>query len=256
MWLLCTGQPSCGKTTLVKKALDRINNEWQRNSDNDDDNNNTTDDRKKRAPTSSSCTHHHQNIAVSGFYTDEVLDGNGRRIGFDIVGIASKKRGVLSRKSGLPSNFPKTGQYSVDVASFEDIALVELDIIEPQTSSAVTEDSDVTDDDRTSQIIIIDEIGRMELHSTKFQAAVEKLLHQPHVMVIGAITSAIYGHRVPFCDYITDGYELKKHPMPLEVMRIKQSTRESVTIEYLQRLDVLLLKSLEGDRKRRKRRGE
>ena len=252
MWLLCTGQPSCGKTTLVKKALDRINNEWQSNSDNDDDKN-TTDDRKKRAPTSSSYTHHHQNIAVSGFYTDEVLDGSGRRIGFDIVGIASKKRGVLSRKSGLPSNFPKTGQYSVDVASFEDIALVELDIIESQTSSAVTEDSDVTDDDRTSQIIIIDEIGRMELHSTKFQAAVEKLLHQPHVLVIGAITSAIYGHRVPFCDYITDGYKLKKHPMPVEVMRIKQSTRESVTIEYLQRLDALLLKSLEGDRKRRKR---
>ncbi len=247
MWLLCTGQPSCGKTTLVKKALDRINNEWQSNSDDDDDNN-TTDDRKKRAPTSSSYTHHHQNIAVSGFYTDEVLDGNGRRIGFDIVGIASKKRGVLSRKSGLPSNFPKTGQYSVDVVSFEDIALVELDIIEPQTSSA----DGVTDDNRTSQIIIIDEIGRMELHSTKFQAAVEKLLHQPHVMVIGAITSAIYGHRVPFCDYITDGYKLKKHPMPVEVMRIKQSTRESVTIEYLQRLDALLLKSLGGDRKRRR----
>jgi nucleoside-triphosphatase THEP1 len=192
---------------------------------------------------------------VSGFYTDEVLDGNGRRIGFDIVGIASKKRGVLSRKSGLPSNFPKTGQYSVDVASFEDIALVELDIIESQTSSAVTTDgNDVTDDNRTSQIIIIDEIGRMELHSTKFQAAVEKLLHQPHVMVVGAITSAIYGHRVPFCDYITDGYKQKKHPMPVEVMRIKQSTRESVTLEYLQRLDALLLKSLEGDRKRRRRR--
>jgi hypothetical protein len=72
-------------------------------------------------------------------------------------------------------------------------------------------------------------------------------------MVVGAITSAIYGHRVPFCDYITDGYNLKKHPMPVEVMRIKQSTRESVTIEYLQRLDVLLLKSLEGVRKRRRK---
>ena len=224
----------------MKKALDRINNTWQSSSDNDDDIDTT--DHKRRA---SSDTHHHQNIAVSGFYTDEVLDGKGRRIGFDIVGIASKKRGVLSRKSGLPSNFPNTGQYSVDVASFEDIALVELDIIEPQTPSAVTDDSDVTDN-HISQIIIIDEIGRMELHSTKFQAAVEKLLHQPNVMVVGAITSAIYGHRVPFCDYITDGYKLKKHPMPVGVIRIKQSTRESVTIEYLQRLDVLCSNHLKG----------
>ena len=36
MWLLCTGQPSCGKTTLVKKALGRIS-EWQSSVDDDAD---------------------------------------------------------------------------------------------------------------------------------------------------------------------------------------------------------------------------
>ena len=32
-----SGFLGAGKTTLVKKALDRINNEWQSNSDNNDD---------------------------------------------------------------------------------------------------------------------------------------------------------------------------------------------------------------------------
>lgn len=223
MWLLCTGQPSCGKTTLVKKALDRII-EWQ-------------DNRTHAA-------------VVSGFYTDEVLDANGRRVGFDIVGIASKKRGILARKGGLPSSCPKTGQYSVDVASFEDIALTELDTL--QSSSSVKSSGSKEDD--TSQIIIIDEIGRMELHSNKCQAAVEKLLQHPNILVVGAITAAIYGHRVPFCDYITDGYELKKHSMPVEVMRIKKSNRETVTSSYLGRLDDMLheLKGRDGPNKRRR----
>jgi nucleoside-triphosphatase len=231
MWLLCTGQPSCGKTTLVKKALSRIS-EWQ-NSVVDDD---AGRDRKHARNAS------HQKIVVSGFYTDEVLDGNGRRIGFDIVGISSEKRGILSRKSGLPSSYPKTGQYSVDVASFEDVALAELDIL---LSSSATSSSESDQGDTSSQIIIIDEIGRMELHSNKFQAAVEKLLQHPNILVVGAITAPIYGHRVPFCDYITNGYELKRHSMRVEVMRIKKSNRETVTSDYLGRLEDML-KELEG----------
>ena len=223
MWLLCTGQPSCGKTTLVKKALDHIN-EWQ-------------DSRSNHAP------------VVSGFYTDEVLDTSGRRVGFDIVGIASGKRGVFARKGSLPSSYPKTGQYSVDVASFEDIALAELDVL--QSSSSVTRSDG--DEGGTSQIIIIDEIGRMELHSNKFEAAVEKLLQHPNILVVGAITAAIYGHRVAFCDYITDGYELKKHPMLVEVMRIKKSNRATMTSSYIGRLDDMLneVKEDGGANKRR-----
>ncbi len=154
MWLLCTGQPSCGKTTLVKKALDHII-QWRDSRNN-----------------------HGQ--VVSGFYTDEVLDASGRRVGFDIIGIASGKRGVLARKGSLPSSYPKTGQYSVDVASFEAIALAELDVL--QSSSSVTRRGG--DEGNTSQIIIIDEIGRMELHSNKFEAAVEKLLQHSSCSVL------------------------------------------------------------------------
>ncbi len=61
-------------------------------------------------------------LRVSGFYTDEVLGKDGKRIGFDAVTLDGK-RGILSRKEGLPRSFPKTGAYSVDVDAFELVAL-------------------------------------------------------------------------------------------------------------------------------------
>ena len=169
-------------------------------------------------------------------------------MGFDVVGVASKKRGILSRKRGLPSSYPQTGKYTVDVASFEGIALSELDVLQSSPTEVDACDRD------TIQIIILDEIGRMELHSKKFEAAVETLLRHPNILLVGAVTAPIYGHRVPFCDYITDGYELKKHSMLVEVMRIKKSNREAVTRDYMEKLEVLLseLEGREGSNKRRR----
>ena len=210
----------------MKKALDRII-EWQ----------------ESRAAKASQ-----PKVVVSGFYTDEVLDESGSRVGFDVVGVASKKRGILSRKRGLPSSYPQTGKYTVDVASFEGIALSELDVLQSSPTEVDACDRD------TIQIIILDEIGRMELHSKKFEAAVETLLRHPNILLVGAVTAPIYGHRVPFCDYITDGYELKKHSMLVEVMRIKKSNREAVTRDYMEKLEVLLseLEGREGSNKRRR----
>ena len=64
-------------------------------------------------------------IEVNGFYTDEVLGKDGKRIGFDVVTL-DEKRGILSRKGGLPASYPKTGKYSVDVEGFERVAIESL----------------------------------------------------------------------------------------------------------------------------------
>ena len=88
-WVLVTGQPGCGKTTAVKKLVDEL-----------------------RA----------SGASVRGFYTDEVLSG-GRRVGFDIVTVPDGRRGPLARKGATG---PKVGQYGVDVASFERLALPTL----------------------------------------------------------------------------------------------------------------------------------
>ena len=149
-WLLCTGQPGSGKTTLVRKA------------------------------TAVALQH---GFRLSGFYTEEVLSG-GSRIGFDVVTIPDGKRGILSRKHGLPASYPKTGAYSVDVKEFERLAL-------PSLSATACD------------VVVIDEIGRMELHSDAFQQEVRRLLDDGTTRLLGAITAPIYGHRVPFCDEVS-----------------------------------------------------
>ena len=154
-WTLVTGQPGCGKTTLITRVLSAL--------------------QERRVP-------------CRGFFTDEVLGNDGRRIGFDVVAVPGGARGRLSRKQG-PGAWPKTGPYSVDVDSFERVALPTL-----------VDDSGQAGTDGVG-LFVCDEIGRMELHSAPFAAAVDRLL-RAGVPLFGSIAAPRYGHRVPFCDRI------------------------------------------------------
>eukprot|EP00536_Pseudo-nitzschia_multiseries_P004736 jgi/Psemu1/188827/e_gw1.81.17.1 len=173
-WILVTGQPGCGKTTAVKKMVEFLQGRGRN---------------------------------CRGFYTDEVLDPKTKsRIGFDVVSVPDGKRGILSRKAGhgVVSNRYKTGQYFVDVASFEAIAIPSL--------QARTYD----------EILVLDEIGRMELHSTAFSDLVRALLSkEENNRLVGAITSPIYGHRVPFCDEVAEREGVEVH-------KLTKKTRDQV----------------------------
>ena len=92
---------------------------------------------------------------IGGFYTLEASEG-GKRIGFDINTLDGRK-GRLARV-GIESRF-RLGRYGIDVEQFENIALSAL-------SKAIEHDD----------IIVIDEIGFMELKSRRFQELVEKAL--------------------------------------------------------------------------------
>ncbi|KAH8371447.1 hypothetical protein KR093_007512, partial [Drosophila rubida] len=106
---------------------------------------------------------------LQGFCTVEVLE-NDLRIGFDVVTMAGK-RGVLAREkaTGVNGNLPKVGKYSVYVENFEKLALPVL------TTPA-----------RSQQLMIIDEVGKMELLSKRFEEAVRMLLmyEQPILVTI------------------------------------------------------------------------
>lgn len=92
---------------------------------------------------------------AGGFYTEEVRKA-GQRIGF-IIKTLDGKEGLLSC---IDVDSPyKVGKYKVDLESFENIAL-------PAIENAL----------RNSKIIIIDEIGSMELFSAKFKDMVLKAL--------------------------------------------------------------------------------
>jgi len=88
---------------------------------------------------------------ASGFLTIEVKEGK-KRIGFDIQTFDGHS-GIFARES-LPSRF-HIGRYGVDLDSFERIAIPALKPI-------------------LNKILIIDEIGKMELRSNRFRDA---LLH-------------------------------------------------------------------------------
>ncbi len=115
--ILLTGRPGCGKTTVVRRAVERIG--------------------------VGRC---------AGFYTEEVRE-RGRRVGFDVVTLDGR-RGPLARV-GVPG--PRVGRYGVDLASFERLAVsaLEAGLQNP------------------ALLLVIDEIGKMELFSTRFVELLE-----------------------------------------------------------------------------------
>jgi nucleoside-triphosphatase len=89
-----------------------------------------------------------------GFYTKEILDA-GTRKGFELIDLNGRK-GILSHVN-IKSHF-RVGKYGVDVKGFEEF-LNSLEFFDP-----------VTD------LIIIDEIGKMECFSMTFNALLKKIM--------------------------------------------------------------------------------
>ncbi|XP_055530044.1 cancer-related nucleoside-triphosphatase isoform X2 [Wyeomyia smithii] len=90
-------------------------------------------------------------IKFDGFYTEELRKSDGERIGFDIVTF-DDKRAPLARVSEFLRNSPagcRVGKYTVCVSEFESLALPALN-------------------ERTANLLLLDEIGKMELKSAAF----------------------------------------------------------------------------------------
>ncbi|KAK9871209.1 hypothetical protein WA026_011487 [Henosepilachna vigintioctopunctata] len=104
-------------------------------------------------------------VDVGGFFTEEVRNAEGYREGFDIVTV-SNQRGILARKSGIKSRL-KVGAYSVDIGQFEGLALPSFN--DPQ------------------RVMIIDEVGKMELFSTSFKEAIENLLNSVDISIVATL---------------------------------------------------------------------
>jgi nucleoside-triphosphatase len=91
---------------------------------------------------------------LAGFTTTEVRDSTGERIGFDVVTVDGK-HGELARV-GFKSRF-RVGRYGVNLESLERLTLPALAR-------------------RDVNLIVIDEIGKMECYSSRFRRAVEDAL--------------------------------------------------------------------------------
>lgn len=145
--VLITGQPGCGKTTLVRKVARSLS------------------------------------IPLCGFFTSEIRHG-GRRVGFEMESFAGDKA-VMSHID-IKSPY-RVGKYGVDIESMERIAAFEIEI-------ALSE----------NRLLIVDEIGKMELFSQRFKDLILKVF-QTDIPFLGTILYKPH----PFCDRLKDSRGIK-----------------------------------------------
>ena len=96
---------------------------------------------------------------AKGFLTEEIRE-EGQRTGFRIITVPEGREGLLSQK-GLPSPY-RVGRYGVCI-----------NVLEKLGCHAITPAND------TKNIIIVDEIGKMELFSEKFRTTLIDVLDSP-----------------------------------------------------------------------------
>lgn len=100
-------------------------------------------------------------LSKGGFYTEEVRE-KGQRVGFSLTTLDGKKSVLAHVK--IKSQY-RVGRYGVDIDTFETIGVESI-------TKAIS----------TNKLIIIDEIGRMELFSRKFREVVLQALKTGRVV--------------------------------------------------------------------------
>lgn len=136
---MLTGSPGSGKTTLAGRVVDVL--------------------RERGEP-------------LAGFLTSEIRRG-GRRTGFTIHGVGGLERTLAVR--GGPG--PRVGAYGVDLAAFEEVALLEIE-----------------NGLELGSTIVVDEIGKMELLSTAFRDLV------PRIFEAACVLATVGDHHDPVLD--------------------------------------------------------
>jgi nucleoside-triphosphatase len=134
-----------------------------------------------------------QGAHVAGFTTAEIRR-DGDRIGFSIETVDGQT-GVLAH---VHFAGPRVGKYGVDLGSFEDLALPALEAAQDRT------------------IVVIDELGKMELQSAPFRRMIETLFEGGKSLVA---TVHVYKH--PF----TDGL---KRRTDIKVVKLAKANRDNL----------------------------
>jgi nucleoside-triphosphatase len=143
------------------------------------------------------------NRRIGGFFTREIRE-KGVRVGFRID-TYDNQSGTLSHIAYTTG--PRVGKYRVDVSAFEKIGV--------QALKKALEDADV---------ILIDEIGKMELYSEKFKEAVLRCLDSPKPLV-----ATVMSRSYPFVDQI-------KVRQDVELMRVTFENRNSIADQLIRKI--------------------
>ncbi len=121
-----TGDPGCGKTTVVKGICQILISQGRK---------------------------------VGGMISGEIRDG-GVRVGFEIEDVLSHESGILAHVR--QNEGPRVGKYRVNLADIQRVGVTAI-------KRAIAE----------ADLIVVDEVGPMELNSKPFIVAVEEALQSP-----------------------------------------------------------------------------
>ena len=103
-------------------------------------------------------------IPAGGMLTHEIRKA-GRRVGFSVVDVATGREGVLAHIH--LEDGPKLGRYRINLADLEGVGAAAIE-------RALAE----------RPLVVVDEVGPMELKSSRFVSAVERALREaPHLLV-------------------------------------------------------------------------
>jgi nucleoside-triphosphatase len=100
-----------------------------------------------------------RDLRLAGFHTQELRE-RGQRVGFEAVGLSSGLRCVLAHARSRSRL--RVGRYGVDPEGFAPLVRAELERRPDEVDA-----------------FVLDEIGKMELHSAPFVAAVRRVLDNP-----------------------------------------------------------------------------
>ena len=142
-------------------------------------------------------------VSAGGFYTEEIRRG-GRREGFALVTLDGRTATMASVRS--PSRH-RVSKYGVDLESIDEVGV-------PAIERATTE----------AALVVIDEVGKMELFSNRFRQAVLSALESGKP-VLGSIMLAPH----PWADAV------KARP-EVEVILLTEANRSQVQSDLLTRL--------------------
>src|SRR5947199_5897215 len=146
-------------------------------------------------------------VRVDGMLTSEVRKGD-ERIGFKITDLSSGAEGWLARRGDGVG--PRIGKYSVDSEDLEEIGVGAL--------KRATE--------RSADLVLIDEIGPMEMTSSAFRGTLAKLLSTRR----NVIATVKYGSHYP---------EIERSPRFAEALslEISRDNREEMIQRILSIVD-------------------
>ncbi|MFW9927710.1 MAG: NTPase [Candidatus Thorarchaeota archaeon] len=142
-------------------------------------------------------------IRVGGFFSYEIRE-SGKRVGFAIETFSGEK-GILAHVN-LNTRY-RVGKYQVSVEDIDSVIIPELQKAREE-----------------KEIIIIDEIAKMELFSKMFAPEVRKCLDT------GRVVGTIQERRVPFLDEV-------KHRPDVSILELTPSNRDAIPMQVLSILD-------------------